>query len=93
MLPVLHTITEHLASFPEVDRVVLYGSRARGDHGPRSDIDLAIECSDYASWGSIWAYLEYDAPTLLEIDATRLSGASTDLRRHIDRDGVTLYER
>ncbi len=93
MLPVLRAITDRLASFPEVERVVLYGSRARGDHAPRSDIDLAIECSDYAAWGHIWAYLEYDAPTLLDIDATRLSSAPDELRRHIDRDGVMLYER
>ena len=26
-----------------VDKVILFGSRARGDNGPYSDIDLAIE--------------------------------------------------
>ncbi len=94
MLPVLDAITRHLASFPEVERVVLYGSRARGDHAPRSDIDLAIECSgEDARWGSISAYLTYDAPTLLNIDLTRLGSAPADLRASIERDGITLYER
>ncbi len=95
MLPVLDTIKDHLASLPEVERIVLYGSRARGDNGPRSDIDLAVECSDAgeAPWSEIWAYLEYDAPTLLSIDLTRLNKAPEELRKRIERDGITLYER
>jgi len=28
--------------YPEIEKVVLYGSRARGDHKPYSDIDLCV---------------------------------------------------
>ena len=34
-----------------VDRVVLFGSRARGDHRPDSDYDLAVFVRDM---GSLW---------------------------------------
>ena len=36
-------LARRLALHPAVERVWLFGSRARGDNFPRSDIDLAIE--------------------------------------------------
>ena len=35
-------IVRILAENPRVERVVLFGSRARGDYRPESDIDLAL---------------------------------------------------
>ena len=37
-------IANLVAGFPTVDQVILFGSRARGDAKPRSDIDLAVAC-------------------------------------------------
>ena len=93
MLPVLDTITRHLARQEGITRVVLYGSRARGDHQARSDIDLAIESTDDRAMREAWAYLMHDAPTLLRIDVTDLGRAPAALRERIERDGVTIYER
>ncbi len=42
MVTVIDDIKGRLAETPEIQRVVLYGSRARADHDPRSDIDLAV---------------------------------------------------
>ena len=42
MATVIDHVKEQLAEAPEIERVVLYGSRARADHNPRSDIDMAI---------------------------------------------------
>ena len=79
---------------PPVERVVLFGSRARGDHGTRADIDLAIECPTAAmkDWARLWAMVD-DAPTLLAIDLVRLDEAPLELREEIEREGVTLYVR
>ncbi|HEV2916259.1 MAG TPA: nucleotidyltransferase domain-containing protein [Candidatus Babeliales bacterium] len=33
-----------LIALPYIEKIILYGSRARGDTRDRSDIDLAIEC-------------------------------------------------
>lgn len=72
-----------------VRRVVLFGSRARGDNRERSDIDLAVSGGDVERFRD---ELETSAPTLLAFDVLDLDGTlSEKLRRDIDRDGVTLH--
>ena len=61
-------------------KLVLFGSRARGDNRPRSDIDLAVFGMD-------------DLPTLLKYDVVFIDDyTSPELLAEIDRDGVILYE-
>ena len=74
--------------------MLLFGSRARGDHGPRSDIDLAVAApgaplADRARM----AELVEDAPALVGIDLVRLDRADEQLRREIEREGIMLHER
>jgi nucleotidyltransferase substrate binding protein (TIGR01987 family) len=71
----------HLRTFPFVDAIWLYGSRAREDSQSRSDIDLAILCPKATdqNWNDL---LRFDA--LKENDK---------LRQAILRDKVVLFER
>jgi len=73
-----------------VKRLILFGSRARGDNRERSDIDLA------ASGGKIMDFywdLEEDARTLLKFDVVNLDHKiSEELQQEIARDGVLIYE-
>ena len=87
-------IAERLKAFPEVERIILFGSRARGDAKPRADIDLAIACprADAKRWSDIVEATEM-APTLLQIDLVRLETAPSELTREIAREGRTLYDR
>lgn len=84
-----------LSDHPEVRRVILFGSRARGDAQPRSDIDLAVEAPDATSrqWRDLWFFLVEDAETLLHVDAVRLEEAPPELRERIVAEGKVLYER
>jgi len=84
-----------LARFPEVERVYLFGSRARGDHAPRADIDLAVSCprAGPARWARIADAAEEEAWTLLPIDLVRLEDASPDLRDRILSEGRLIHER
>lgn len=86
-----------IAARPFVDRIVLYGSRARGDHHERSDIDLAIECprATPAEWFELLELVDEHADTLLAVDLVRLDdlAADDDLRRAIEKDGLELYRR
>ena len=71
-------------------RVVLFGSRVRGDHRPKSDIDLAV-----LGGGTVRFALEVDeeAPTLLSFDIVDIGKTTSDeLRASVERDGRVLYE-
>lgn len=73
-------------------RLVLFGSRARGDFKERSDIDLAVWGMPERSRGMFWAELE-ELPTLLKFDICHIS-ALTDkaFLENIEKEGLTLYE-
>ena len=83
-----------LSARGEVRRVILFGSRSRGDAGERADVDLAVEAprATQRQWLDI-ARLAEEADTLLPIDLVRLEAASPGLRARILREGRTLYER
>lgn len=79
-----------LAKQHGVKKVVLFGSRARGDNWERSDIDLAVHGGDIVRFT-----LDVDdcIPTLLMFDVVNLDGAvQTELLEAIRQDGVVLYE-
>jgi predicted nucleotidyltransferase len=81
---------------PGIARVVLFGSRARGDARPRSDYDFAIHAGglSHADWSRWCLDTAESAPTLCAVDLVLASGPiSEDLRRAIETEGVTVYER
>lgn len=74
-----------------VRKVVLFGSRARGTHTSRSDIDIAVDGGDFQSF--YWDIKE-NVHSLLMFDMVDLvSGVSEDLKAEIERDGITIYEK
>ena len=38
----INKIKEVIVRFPEIERVIIYGSRAKGNYKPSSDIDLTL---------------------------------------------------
>lgn len=74
-----------------IEKVILFGSRARGTNGERSDIDIAVTGGDFDSF--YWN-MEEDINTLLMFDVVELDrGISEELKKEIERDGVTIYEK
>lgn len=74
-----------------VEKVILFGSRARGTNTERSDIDIAVYGGDFDSfyWNikeKVHSLLMFD---VVEIDA----GISEELRKEIKKDGVVIYEK
>ncbi|MDF2782150.1 MAG: nucleotidyltransferase protein [Geminicoccaceae bacterium] len=88
-------LARRLARPPAVGRVWLFGSRARGDHFERSDIDLAIEAPSMndSDWVRIKLDFEDEAPTLLLIDLVRIEDAPEHLREQIRDEGIMIHER
>jgi len=81
--------------YPEIESVVIYGSRAKGNYREGSDIDITIiggqVTEDIRS--RVWLDLdELNTPYLIDISVFhKLS--SPDLVEHITRVGKTLYKR
>jgi len=88
-------LAARLAEHPAVERVWLFGSRARGDAFERSDIDLAIEAPamDRSEWVRLKLDFEDEAPTLLNLDLLRWEETPQDLRRRIRQEGIVVHER
>lgn len=85
-----------LTNLSFIDEIWLYGSRARGDHQERSDLDLAILCpsAHKNDWLKILEIIE-NADTLLKIDCIRFDDLSptSGLKRNILKDRICLYKK
>ena len=83
-----------LTAFAVIEKIILFGSRARGDAAPRADIDLAVLCptATMQDWLLIVDIVD-DADTLLKIDLIRVDTLSdtNPLQDKIQKDGVVLY--
>lgn len=76
-----------------VQKLVLFGSRARGDFRPSSDIDLAVYGLDPRDDLAFSATLD-DLPTLLKFDMVPVrTGTNPALVAEIEKDGVIWMER
>lgn len=76
-----------------VQKIILFGSRARGDNYDKSDIDLAIYgCEEFAA---LQEEVEENVWTLLKFDMIdmNVSTRAEELVREIERDGIVLYEK
>ena len=79
-----------------VDKIVLFGSRARDDNEERSDIDLAVFVPPkFTAKARIWFDLD-DLETLLEIDAVIIdedydTDGNADFLRRINEEGTVIY--
>ena len=74
-----------------IEKIVLFGSRARGDSKERSDIDLAVYGGNVEEF---YVDIEENVFTLLKFDVVDMNGeVQTELVESIKREGVTIYEK
>lgn len=89
-LNVIKEIRE-LAQRYGIQKILLFGSRARGDFNRTSDIDLAVTGGDYLRFA---LDVDEETSTLLMYDIVNLDGAvSEELRQSIQQEGIVLYEK
>lgn len=88
-------IRDVLADFPDVEKAVLYGSRAKGNHRPSSDIDLTLYGRELGQ--SQLARIDAALDDLLlpyKIDLSEISSLTHPaLLDHIRRVGMVFYEK
>ena len=88
-----YAFLKKLKALAGVRRILLFGSRARGDFKERSDIDLALVVDNDAAWREAEA-IAAAADTLLKIDLIRLDTlADSAFRNCILKEGLVLHER
>lgn len=89
----LYILIAALGEKYQAEKIVLFGSRARGDHKERSDIDLAIYGMPKENHAHFWMDVD-DLPTLLQFDLVHVTeDTDAELMKNIEKDGVTLYEK
>lgn len=75
----------------QIDKVILFGSRALGDHKEKSDIDLAV------TGGNVTGFrlaVDDEVRTLLMFDVVNLDEpVQKPLLQSIEHEGVILYEK
>lgn len=91
---VLTNIKKIALQYPHIKRVVLFGSRARGDFTLASDYDIAVFCSDNQTECLFCDEID-NILTLHKLDVVFIKGKLSDSRFHqnIKRDGVVIMDR
>jgi len=80
-----------LAKTYDLNKVILFGSRARGDYKLRSDIDLAISGGDCIRFS---LEVQEVTSTLLYFDVVNLDGVvQKELLESIEKEGMCIYEK
>lgn len=73
-----------------VQKVILFGSRARGNFKEKSDIDLAVQGGDFIRF---MLNVNEETSTLLKFDIINLDEEiQGELRKAIKKEGIIVYE-
>ncbi|GAX91169.1 nucleotidyltransferase family protein [Effusibacillus lacus] len=82
--------------YTQVEEVILFGSRAKGNYKKGSDIDLAIkgeECSASLAL-TLQSYINEELPIPYTVDVIDYNSLNhKELKEHIDRVGIKFYKR
>lgn len=87
-------VLDELISIAEryhIEKLILFGSRARGDFRRTSDIDLAVSGGDFARFA---LDVEEETSTLLKYDFVDLDrNIQKVLLKSIEKEGIVIYEK
>lgn len=88
----LEQLRDVFGRYPEVQQVLIYGSRAKGSHKPGSDIDLAVFADDISAtrFAHLWSELD-ELPLIFTLDVVHWDTLSNArLKQRIVDEGVPL---
>lgn len=88
----LTTIVQTIATFPAIKKAVIFGSRAKGNYKPGSDVDMAIWAADNDTVLKLSGILNDETLLPYKFDILNYDTInSTELKEHIDRMGIKIY--
>lgn len=90
------------AAIPTLEEVIIFGSRARGDNRPDSDVDIFLIVDDEgpSAWDvmaiantALWGFdIDWDVVCRNRTDYERLSASPFNLEYAVKNEGVPIYE-
>lgn len=89
---IVKQIGDMARSFSHIQKVILFGSRSRGDNRERSDIDLAVYSDEditefiYTVETQVQSLLNFDISDINQLD-------DLDFKQEVEREGVIIYEK
>jgi uncharacterized protein len=89
-------ILKEISAITEIERAVVFGSRAMGNHKKGSDVDIAIFGIDASTKIAIKLAVRLNEYTTMPYKFDVLSFNSItepNLRRHITENGRTIFKR
>lgn len=92
----LKYIVSTLARFPEIEKALIFGSRAKGNYKSGSDVDLAIvgDAINFDTVSRLHGILEDESPMPFFFDVVDFSHLiHQELKEHIARVGKIIYKR
>jgi predicted nucleotidyltransferase len=92
----LDFIFQAVLKFPEIEKAIIFGSRAMGNYKKGSDIDLAIvgEKITYQIKTRLSSIINQELPIPYFIDVVDYKSITNkDLVKHIDTEGKVIYKR
>ena len=88
----IQDLVKHGIKLTQPSKVILFGSRARGDCCESSDYDIAFKnLSHPEKWVEFLVDYDEEPLTLHKVDLLKYEDASAQYRNNIDTDGVVLY--
>jgi predicted nucleotidyltransferase len=90
----LKTIKERIGHFPGIEKAWIYGSFARGDDGPRSDIDIAIKTiGDFSYFDLAEVQFQLESLVNRKIDVGFIDSFKPYVLEHVKPDLKIIYEK
>ena len=93
---VIHKICTVLSHYPHVEKAILYGSRAKGNHKNGSDIDLTLRGGADLTLNVLYKIMDELDDLLLPyiIDLSIFNTIhDPDVIEHIQRVGIMFYDK
>ncbi|MGL5035289.1 MAG: nucleotidyltransferase family protein, partial [Microcystaceae cyanobacterium] len=84
-----------ISQFSDISEVILFGSRAKGNHKPGSDVDLAVKGDRLKqnTLAQLADYLNEETPLPYFFDLVHYENLENLLLiKHIDRRGILLFK-
>ncbi len=91
----IESINRIFSLYPQIEQVILYGSRAKGNFKPGSDIDLTIIDQSLSFSELLHIQSQLDdllLPYKFDLSLKR-SISNSDLLEHISRVGKVFYQK